>query len=180
MVFTFVLRKRMSHGLSVTGNYSFSKLIEAMQYLNNGDTHLYRMVSPYDHKQHFAMGATYELPIGTGKLIDIKSGVWNSIVGGFKINGVFSFQTGAPLFFSSRSCHHRSTNHRQHPCDSARQGVEYCGIRHCQCRSVLLSSPHALPYAFGNVRTDGINQWDASLLEGLPFFLRACTLQFPL
>ena len=97
----FRVEKRMSHGLSVTANYSFSKLIESMQYLNPGDTSLYRMISPYDHKQHLAMGGTYELPIGTGKLIDIKSGVWNSIVGGFRINGVYSFQTGAPLYFSN-------------------------------------------------------------------------------
>ena len=32
------------------------------------------------------MGATYELPIGTGKLVNVQSGVWNSIIGGFKIN----------------------------------------------------------------------------------------------
>ena len=34
------IEKRTSHGLSVTANYSFSKLIEAMQYLNAGDTKL--------------------------------------------------------------------------------------------------------------------------------------------
>jgi len=164
----FRVEKRMSHGISVTANYSFSKLIEAMQYLNAGDTKLDRILSPYDHKQHLAIGSTYELPIGSGKLIDIKSGVWNSIIGGFKINGIYTFQTGAPLFFSA---------------DLPTTGVPITSATRVTTPAKALNvaafdqapgdqfSFHlrVLPLTFGNVRTDGINQLDASLLKDFHF-----------
>jgi hypothetical protein len=153
---SFRVEKRSSRGISITGNYSFSKLIESMQYLNPGDTRLAKIVSPYDHKQHLAIGGTYELPIGSGKLIDIKSGVWNSIIGGFKINGVYSFQTGSPLFFSN---------------DLVTTGQPITASTRVTTPGKALSTTafdttsanqfsfhlRTLPLPLGNVRTDGIN-----------------------
>jgi Carboxypeptidase regulatory-like domain/TonB dependent receptor len=161
------IEKRSSHGVSITANYSFSKLIEAMQYLNPGDAKLARIVSPYDHKQHFAMGATYEFPIGTGKLIDIHSGVWNSIVGGFKINSVYSFQTGSPLFFSADLV---TTGQ---PITSATRVTTGKALNTAAFDTVSADqfSFHlrTLPLTFGNVRTDGINQVDSSMLKDFHF-----------
>jgi len=179
----FRVEKRMSHGLSLTGNYGFSKLIESMQYLNPGDAKLARIVSPYDHKHHMAVGSTYELPIGTGKLIDIQSGFWNSIIGGFKVNGVYLFQTGAPVYFSSDlplasgaslasirsnprsinspalttsafNTHSSTTNDPSNP-------TSYDGQFQYHLRT--------LPFTFDRVRTDGINQFDSSLLKDFRF-----------
>ncbi len=161
------IEKRTGHGLSITANYSFSKLIEAMQYLNSGDAHLARIVSPYDHKHHIAMGATYELPIGTGKLIDLQSCVWNSIIGGFKINGVYSFQTGSPLYFSSDLV---TTGQ---PITSATRVTTGKALNTAAFDTVSADqfSFHlrTLPLTFGNVRTDGINQLDSSVLKDFHF-----------
>jgi len=165
---SFRVEKRLSHGASITGNYSFSKLIESMQYLNPGDTKLAKIVSPYDHKQHLAIGGTYELPIGTGKLIDIKSGVWNSILGGFKINGVYSFQTGGPLFFSTDLV---TTGQPI----TANPRVTTPGKSLNTAAFALASADQfsfhlrTLPLTFGNVRTDGINQLDSSFLKDFHF-----------
>jgi hypothetical protein len=139
-----------------------------MQYLNPGDTRLAKIVSPYDHKQHLAIGGTYELPIGSGKLIDIKSGVWNSIIGGFKINGVYSFQTGSPLFFSN---------------DLVTTGQPITASTRVTTPGKALSTTafdttsanqfsfhlRTLPLPLGNVRTDGINQFDSSFLKDFHF-----------
>ncbi len=162
------VEKRSSHGLSLAANYSFSKLIEAMQYLNAGDSRLARIVSPYDHKQHLAIGGTYELPIGTGKLINIQSGVWNSIIGGFKINGVYSFQTGAPLYFSSdlvTTGQPITVNPRVTTPGKALNTAAFDTTSANQFSFHL----RTLPLTFGNVRTDGINQLDSSLLKDFKF-----------
>jgi hypothetical protein len=164
----FRVEKRASHGISITANYSFSKLIEAMQYLNPGDAKLNRSLSPYDHKQHLAIGSTYEIPIGSGKLIDIKSGVWNSIIGGFKINGIYTFQTGAPLFFSNDLV---TTGV---PITSSTRVTTPAKALNVAAFDTLSADQYSfhlrvLPFTFGNVRTDGINQLDASLLKDFHF-----------
>jgi hypothetical protein len=161
------VEKRLSHGISITGNYSFSKLIESMQYLNAGDAKLAKMVSPYDHKHHIAIGGTYEIPIGTGKLVDIRSGVWNSIFGGFKINGVYSFQTGSPLYFSNDlvTTGQPITNNPRLTVGKALNTAAFDTTSANQFSFHL----RTLPLTFGNVRTDGINQLDSSFLKDFHF-----------
>jgi hypothetical protein len=96
------IEQRKFHGLYMTANYSFSKLLESDTFLNDEDNHLTYRVSPFDHTHHFTAGATYDLPFGRGKLIGGNSPRWvDEIIGGFVINGVFQFQTGAPVVFTN-------------------------------------------------------------------------------
>jgi hypothetical protein len=165
---SFRIEKRLSHGASFTGNYSFSKLIESMQYLNPGDTKLAKIVSPYDHRQHLAIRGTYELPIGTGKLIDIKSGLWNSIVGGFKINGVYSFQTSGPLFFSNDLVTTGQPITASTRVTTPRKALNTAAFDTVSANQFSFHL-RTLPLTFGNVRTDGINQLDSSFLKDFHF-----------
>jgi hypothetical protein len=96
------VEQRASHGLILTANYSFSKLIEADTFLNDEDKSPTRRVSPFDHTHHFTVGATYTLPVGRGKLLSLgDSRVLNQIFGGYVINSIYQFQTGAPIEFSA-------------------------------------------------------------------------------
>jgi len=71
-------------------------------YLNDQDSGPTHRVSPFDHTHHFTVGATYDLPFGRGKMFAFGgSRVMNEILGGFVINGVYQFQTGAPIEFSA-------------------------------------------------------------------------------
>jgi Carboxypeptidase regulatory-like domain len=93
---------RTAHGLTLTANYGFSKLIEADTFLNDEDTVPVRRISPFDHVHHFTVGGTYALPIGRGKLVSLgNSRLADELLGGFVINGVYQFQTGAPIEFSA-------------------------------------------------------------------------------
>ena len=47
------VEKRLSYGLSVIGNYMFSKLIEQDTWLNDTDPVPERRISPFDHPNHF-------------------------------------------------------------------------------------------------------------------------------
>ncbi|HTV08135.1 MAG TPA: TonB-dependent receptor [Candidatus Aquilonibacter sp.] len=96
------IEQQAKHGLTLTANYSFSKLIEADTFLNDVDTMPTRRISPFDHTHHFTVGATYELPFGRNKLVSFGgSRIMNEILGGFVVNGIYQFQSGAPIEFSS-------------------------------------------------------------------------------
>jgi hypothetical protein len=96
------VEQRKSHGLLLTANYSFSKLTEADSFLNDEDTFLNHRVSPFDHTHHFTVGATYDLPFGKGKMFGFGGRrLWDEIFGGFVVNGIYQFQTGAPVVFGT-------------------------------------------------------------------------------
>jgi len=96
------LEQRKKHGLTLTANYSFSKLIEADTFLNDEDSTPTRRVSPFDHTHHFTTGATYELPFGKGKLFALGgSKLMDEIFGGFVVNAIYQFQSGPPIEFSA-------------------------------------------------------------------------------
>jgi hypothetical protein len=96
------IEQRAKHGLTLTANYSFAKMIEADTFLNDEDTMPTRRISPFDHTHHFTTGATYELPFGKNKLVSFGGNrIMNEILGGFVVNGIYQFQSGAPIEFSS-------------------------------------------------------------------------------
>jgi hypothetical protein len=96
------VQQRAKHGLTLTANYSFSKMIEQDSYLNDEDAALTRRISPFDHAHHFTVGGTYNLPLGRGKLFSFNnSKLMDEILGGFVFNAIYQFQTGAPLYFSN-------------------------------------------------------------------------------
>src|SRR5882724_5510362 len=54
-----------------------------------------------DAPQRFVIGASYELPIGRGKLVGNNWGRGlDTILGGWQTNGLLTFQSGLPLAFS--------------------------------------------------------------------------------
>jgi len=53
-------------------------------------------VSPQDVKYQFTLQASYDLPVGKGRAVNL-SGVANAILGGWTVNGVFYLSTGIPI-----------------------------------------------------------------------------------
>ncbi|HTV82247.1 MAG TPA: carboxypeptidase regulatory-like domain-containing protein [Acidobacteriaceae bacterium] len=95
------LEQRASHGLTLTANYAFSRLIEQDTRLNDQDNFLERRISPFDHTHHFTAGGTYNLPFGKGEHFDFGGNrLWDEILGGYVINGIYQFESGAPMYFS--------------------------------------------------------------------------------
>jgi hypothetical protein len=93
---------RASHGLTLSANYSFAKMIEAATFLNDQDSKPTRRISPFDHTHHFTAGGTYVLPFGAGKQFRFHGKrLWDELLGGYVINGIYQFQTGAPIEFGS-------------------------------------------------------------------------------
>ena len=144
------VEKRLSYGLSVIGNYMFSKLIEQDTWLNDTDPVPERRISPFDHPNHFVLGSSYVLPIGRDRAVNLKSRWANALLGGWTVNGIYTYQTGAPLVWTNGS----TTSIGDYvyfggPLESPAEPTEWERVQHGRVRykigrPVPVSRPHVL------------------------------------
>src|SRR5262245_57307918 len=79
-------------------SYTHSRFMQATEYLNPGDPLPTEVVSDTDYPNRFAMSAIYELPFGKGRMfLGDANGFVSRLVGGWQIQGVYTYQSGAPL-----------------------------------------------------------------------------------
>ena len=95
--------KRLAGGLQVDGNYTWAKNIE--EGLNHQDSYNMRSsrsLASIDIAHRFVISYLYELPFGKGrKFGNGAGGVLNTVIGGWQLNGITTFQTGTPLTISA-------------------------------------------------------------------------------
>jgi Carboxypeptidase regulatory-like domain len=111
------VQKRLSYGLTVLANYSWSKNITNAdsEYpsqaawegngtsgaLNTYNLKAEKAVSAFNTPQRAVFSYTYELPFGRGKPLLSSGKVTNAFVGGWQIAAVQTYQSGTPLSVSS-------------------------------------------------------------------------------
>ena len=157
------IEKRLSHGLNLVGNYMYSKLMEEDTYLNDTDPRPEKRISPFDHPHHFVLGFSYELPVGKDRSVKLRSRWTNLVLGGWLVNGIYTYQTGAPIFWSTDPVYFGgplNVNPRQV------NGPAFDVTRFDRNASDQFEY-HVRTFSstFGNLRMDGINNLDASLLK---------------
>jgi hypothetical protein len=105
------VRKRMSHGLQMDFNYTYSHAIDNQSSVVNtvsGGTlcdfrnlRVCRGSSDFDVRQVVSSNWVYSLPFGHGQYIGKELPGWaNQILGGWQLTGIWSWRTGTPLSFS--------------------------------------------------------------------------------
>jgi hypothetical protein len=96
------MEKRFSKGYGMTFAYTRSKWLEATEYLNAGDARPNKAIAAQDIPNRFSMSAFYELPFGRGKQFFGDANKWVDVfVGGWQIQGAYSYQSGFPIRFAS-------------------------------------------------------------------------------
>jgi hypothetical protein len=91
-------QKRFSRGLTFSANYTLSKNIEALSYLNAQDPNPTRTLTSFDRPHRLSFAPTYEFPFGPGrKFLNSRHGVVSRLVGGWQILANTVFQSGAPM-----------------------------------------------------------------------------------
>ncbi len=95
--------KRLSQGLSLTGNYIFSKLMEEDTWLNVLDLRPEKRIGVFDHTHRGVIAFTYDLPVGRGRQWDMHSKWMNAAFGGWLVNGIYTVQTGQPVTWMGTS-----------------------------------------------------------------------------
>jgi hypothetical protein len=96
------IEKRLSRGFTFQGSYTFSKFMQASEVLNQDDLMPTEMISDSDYPHRFSATAIYDLPFGKGqKFLNTSNGIASRIVGGWQVQGLYYFQSGAPIGFNT-------------------------------------------------------------------------------
>jgi len=94
--------KRFSAGVSAGVSYTFSKNMDATGFLNAADPVINRSISSLDRPHRFNLHAIVELPFGKGrKLASHLPTAVDYVIGGWQLNTIFTYQTGAPQSFGN-------------------------------------------------------------------------------
>jgi hypothetical protein len=159
------LEKRMSHGLYLLANFTYSKLIAQDNYRNDQDLKPEKRVAGDDRPLRFITSASYELPFGKGKTFDMKQGFLNRVVGGWILNGIYTNQTGPPLTFGNNLIYLGGPlNNNPHPknLDAPMFDVTRFNTNSAQ---QLVSNIHTFGTRYASLRADGANNMDLSLIK---------------
>jgi hypothetical protein len=99
--------RRFSQGASVIGSYTWAKSIDTTSGIRvQGSDTLYpqnsyclaceRGPSAFDTRHRITTGVLYDLPVGKGKPLDIRSTLADTVFGGWQLGGALTLQSGMP------------------------------------------------------------------------------------
>jgi hypothetical protein len=159
-------QKRFSGGLSLIANFIWNKLLDRMVYLNTYDFAPAKGVSADSRPLRFVTASTYQLPVGNGKLINLGSGWKNGLLGGWVLNGIYTWQLGAPLSWGNVLYYGGDLHLDAHRVDGPTFDTTRFNTVSAQ---QLASNIRAFPTTFNNLRADGINAFNASMIKKFRF-----------
>jgi hypothetical protein len=159
--------KRFSRGFFSSVSYTWSKLMEARQFLNETDPMPYESISDQDRTHRFVVNWIYEIPFGRGRAIGKNwGGFLDALFGGWQIQGIGAVQSGSPLDFGNiifngdfdaiKLSGSERTVDRWFNVDA---GFERSSSKQ------LASNIRTFPLRLGGVRSDIQNNWDLSLIK---------------
>jgi hypothetical protein len=98
-------RKRLSHGLTFEGSYTYAKASEiGMSHQNSYDIEGSWALASFDIAHRFVISYLYELPFGHGRRFASGTSTWvNALIGGWQFNGITTLQSGTPLSITANN-----------------------------------------------------------------------------
>jgi hypothetical protein len=99
--------RRFSNGLNLITSYTFSKSLDNSSGIRpQGFDSLFPQdsrclgcewaLSAFDTRHRLSFGGVYDLPLGKGKLLNIKNGLANAVIGGWQLSTNMTIQSGVP------------------------------------------------------------------------------------
>jgi hypothetical protein len=160
------LEKRFSQGLTVLSNFTYSKLIDQTRFLNDSDPRPEKRISPDDRPIREVISGSYELPFGKGKRFDFHNGLGNRLVGGLIFNLIYNYEVGAPLNWEGQNALFLGGDINLNPrdIDHAFDITRFNTVSAQQ----LGSNIRYFSSRFGNLRIDGTNNFDMSIIKRTP------------
>jgi hypothetical protein len=177
---TMRFERRFAQGFQLQANYTWSKTLEAVQYLNETDSIPTHVVSNLDRPHRLIVSGIYELPFGRGKAIAGNApGVLNHIIGGWQASAIFTAQAGPPLAWGNLIYDGRFTDIAIPAGErTLERWFDTSGFER-DTQKQLGANIRTFPLRISDVRGDGINLWDMSAFknfnvrEGIKLQLRA-------
>ena len=166
-------KRRFAQGFMFEGNYTWSKLIDTGDsHQNTYDIEASRALAGHDIAHRFVASVLYDLPIGRGRALNADSRIANFVLGGWQVNGIVTYQSGAPIALSASNTSGLFAPRTQ-PNNNGRSGRKTGRVQD-RLSSYFDTSVFSQPpaFTFGNVarylpdvRTDMVRNWDLSLFK---------------
>ncbi|MEK7403595.1 MAG: TonB-dependent receptor, partial [Acidobacteriota bacterium] len=159
--------RRFAAGWTVNAAYQWSKNMEAMMRLNGMESPLEYVISDQDRPHRFVASGIWELPFGKGKKwLNAAPAAVNAILGGWQVQGVYTAQGGAPFGFGNALF---LGNIKDITLPKSKRTPEMwfninAGFERNSARQ-LGSNYRTMPTRFNDLRSDGFNIWDLSVLK---------------
>ena len=168
----FAIQKRFGSGNTIQAAYTWSKWLQATEYLNPGDEKPTRMISDQDSPHRFTLSGIWALPFGRGQKFANGNGIVDRIVGGWQLQGVYQFQVGFPVAFGSYNITGGTTSGDifylggKIGIPSSEQTTDqWFNTDAFSQVAPITGHLRTLPFRFSDVRRDNINNVDLSLLK---------------
>jgi hypothetical protein len=177
----FAVQKRFSGGYTLGLSYTRSKWMQATEYLNAADANPTKMISDLDVTNRLSISSIFAFPFGKGRrFLSGATGIVDGLVGGWQLQGVYTYQTGFPIAFST-DLFYNGTD-RVNGSDIALPSDQRSIAKwfNTAVFTSILTDPvsnnstpvnhlRTLPTRFSAVRRDSINNLDLSLLKTVSF-----------
>jgi hypothetical protein len=96
------VNRRFTRGFSTTQSFTYSKQMDATQFLNTVDATPWYGLSPYDRPLRYSMSVIYQLPWGKDRRwLSGSHSVVAQVVGGWQLQGLYQNQSGKPFSFGN-------------------------------------------------------------------------------
>jgi hypothetical protein len=100
----FRVERRFSSGFTLLTNYTWSKVIEEVSFLNESDTDYERRIGSDDIPHRVVVSGIWELPFGRGRNWGAEwHGLIDAFVGGWQVQGIYQWQSGRPIDLGDRN-----------------------------------------------------------------------------
>jgi hypothetical protein len=164
------LQRRFSRGYTVGLAYTFSRWMQETEYLNAGDQLPTRMISDLDVPHRLSINGVYELPFGNGKpILTNASGLLEALAGGWKVQGVYTYQSGFPVPFGTDGFYTGGDIALPAGDRTTAEWFNTDAFTSILSGTALNATPvdhlRTLPLRFDDVRRDPIHSTDLSLIK---------------
>ncbi len=159
--------KRFAQGYSVQVGYTYSKFMQATEFMNPTDPGPYRVISDLDRPHVFTFSGIWEIPVGRGRRYGAAMPAFaNAIAGGWQIDATVIRQAGAPIGFGNALF---IGNIKDIPLPKERRTIEQwfntnAGFEK-NSKLQLANNLQSFPLRFSGIRTNGQATWNFSLLK---------------
>ncbi len=167
----FGISKRFSQGNTIQASYTWSKWLQATEYLNPGDAKPTKMIADQDTPNSLAVSGIVALPFGKRQRFAHDNSALDRVVGGWQFQGVYRYQTGFPIAFGSFNITSGATSGDLFYLGGpvALSSSQQTTGKWFETSSFATVTPAShlrmLPYRFTDVRRDNISNVDLSLIK---------------
>jgi hypothetical protein len=159
--------KRFANGYTIGASYTYSKFMEATDFLNAGDARPSEVIAGDDRPHRLTVSGIYELPFGQGRrFLGTSNPVFSRIVSGWQISGIYAYQSGPAIGNWGNVIYNGNLGDLTLSRDqqTVQKWFNTAGFEKDSAKQ-LASNVRTFPLRFGFLRADYISNYDLSVLK---------------